>query len=349
MNKPKIIVILGPTASGKSDLAVQLAKKFGGEVISADSRQVYKGLDIGTGKITKKEMKGVTHHLLDVANPRKQFTVSDYTNLTNRLIRQIVKSGKVPIVCGGTGFYIDALLGKKNFPEVPPNLELRKELGEKTTEELFDILKRLDPVRATNIDSKNPRRLVRAIEICNTLGKVPSVQNLNYKSEIRNKYEVLKIGVAPITPSPTPSSYNKRKGLPEPSLVVREGRVSYFLDEQELKTRINKRLEKRIKTGMISEAKKLHKKGLSYRRMRELGLEYGRLADFLEKKITKKEMIEKLQTEIWHYAKRQMTYFKPDKSIVWLTPQISKIEMEVRKFLKNYCPTPLIQSYQQVI
>jgi tRNA dimethylallyltransferase len=127
-NKPKIIVILGPTASGKSDIAVQLANKFNGEVISADSRQVYKGLDIGTGKITKKEMRGVKHYLLDVASPKKRFTASDFVNLTNLTAVQIVKSDKLPIVCGGTGFYIDALLGDKQIPEVPPNPKLRKEL-----------------------------------------------------------------------------------------------------------------------------------------------------------------------------------------------------------------------------
>ena len=310
MKRPKIIVILGPTASGKSDLAVILAKKYNGEVISADSRQVYKGLDIGTGKITKGEMRGVRHHLLDVANPRKQFTASDFVRLTNLTVVKIVNENKLPIICGGTGFYIDAILGDKQIPEVPPNDKLRKELEKKSTEELFKMLKKLDPERAENIDSKNPRRLVRAIEICNKLGKVPSLQNLNSKSEIINKFEVLKIGIK--------------------------------IEKKELKDRINKRLEKRIKIGMIAEAKRLYANGLSYKRMRELGLEYGRLADFLEDKISKQEMIEKLKTEIWHYAKRQMTWFKKDKSIRWFTlseieglpPQITSIQKEVNKFIK---------------
>lgn len=302
MSKPKIIVILGPTASGKSDLAVQLAKKFKGEVISTDSRQVYKDLDIGTGKITKKEMWGVPHHLLDVANPHKQFTASDFVSLTNKAVVQIVNKEKIPILCGGTGFYIDALLGEKQIPEVPPDLELRKKLEKKTVAELFKILQKLDPMRASNIDSKNPRRLVRAIEICNTLGKVPSVQNLNYKSEIRNRYEVLKIGVK--------------------------------IDEEELRKKINKRLEKRIKSGMIQEAKKLHKKGLSYKRMRELGLEYRALADLLEEKTTRGTLVGILQKEIWHYAKRQMTYFKKDKTIVWLEPKFNLLQKEVKKFLR---------------
>ncbi len=298
MSKSKLIVILGPTASGKSDIAVDLAKKFNGEVISADSRQVYKDLDIGTGKITKKEMRGVPHYLLDVANPRKQFSVSDFLKMTNLTIVKIVTKNKVPIVCGGTGFYIDALLGDKQIPEVPPNPKLRRQLEKKSTEELFKILKKLDQERAKNIDSKNPRRLARAIEICKAMGKVPS----HFAKASRDKtYNVLKIGIK--------------------------------IPETELKKRINKRLEKRIKIGMIAEAKNLHKRGLTHKRMRELGLEYGALADFLDKKINKKEMEERLQKEIWQYAKRQMTWFKKNKDVIWLPPKISLIEKEAKKFL----------------
>ncbi len=304
-----MVVILGPTSSGKSDLAVELARKFGGEVISADSRQVYKGLNIGTGKITKKEMKGVKHHLLDVADPRKKFTAADFVRATNVTAVKIVAKGKIPIVCGGTGFYIDALLGDKQIPEVRPNLKLRKGLEKKSVEELFKILQKLDPERARNIDAKNPRRLVRAIEICEALGKVPRAESRS------TNYEVCKIGIK--------------------------------IDEKELKERINKRLEKRLKQGMIREAQNLHKKGLSYKRMRELGLEYRALADFLsrrlqsasqpkasgQKKISKDEMLDRLQSEIWHYAKRQMTWFKRDKNIIWLPPKIGLVEKEVRKFL----------------
>lgn len=297
-NLPKVVVIVGPTASGKSDLAVDLALKFKGEVVSADSRQIYKGLNIGTGKITKKEMRSVPHHLLDVTSPQKRFAVSDYLNLTNKTIVKIVKSGKLPIICGGTGFYIDALLGDKQIPEVPPNPTLRKELEKKTTNELFEMLQKLDPERAKNIDAKNPRRLVRAIEIAKALGKVPKLESRS------TNYEVCKIGIK--------------------------------IEDEELKNRINLRLQKRIKKGMIAEAKKLHKNGLSYKRMRELGLEYQRLADFLDKKISKQEMISLLQKEIWQYAKRQITWFKKDKNTVWLTPTTTKsIQKEVMKFLEN--------------
>ncbi len=302
-NLPKVIVILGPTASGKSDLAVELALKFNGEVVSADSRQVYKGLNIGTGKITKKEMRGIPHHLLDVASPQKRFAVSDYLNLTNKTIVKIVKSGKLPIICGGTGFYIDALLGDKQIPEVQPDPKLRAELEEKSVEELFNILQKLDPERAENIDSKNPRRLVRAVEICKALGSVPKLVDSSKHLESR-KYDTLKIGIK--------------------------------IEDEELKNRINLRLEKRMKKGMIAEAKKLHGNGLSYKKMRELGLEYQRLADFLERKISKQDTTSLLQKEIWQYAKRQITWFKKNKDITWFTStQIKSIEDIVEKFLEN--------------
>jgi tRNA dimethylallyltransferase len=282
--KIKLIVILGPTASGKSDVAVKLAKKFNGEIISADSRQVYKGLNIGTGKITKKEMGGIKHYLLDVASPKRRFTASDFVNLTNSAIAEIVKSGKLPIVCGGTGFYIDALLGDKQIPEVPPNEKLRKQLGKKSVEKLFEILKKIDPERAKNIDSKNPRRLIRAIEICKALGRVPKprAESLELKNR---KYEALKIGIK--------------------------------IEEKELKRRISKRIEKWFKIGLLKEVSNLHKKGLSWKRMGEIGLEYKIVSLFLQNKISKPEMVARMQTETYQYAKRQMTWFKKDKSIIW--------------------------------
>ena len=297
IKKQKLVVILGPTASGKSDLAVKLARKFNGEVVSADSRQVYKGLNIGTGKITKKEMQGVKHHLLDVANPRKQFTVSDFVNVTNETIVQIVTKNKLPIVCGGTGFYIDALLGDKHIPEVPPNPNLRKQLEKKSAPQLFKILQKLDPLRAQNIDAKNPRRLVRAIEICKAVGKVPSI-----KAQVKS-YDVLKIGIK--------------------------------VEEKELKKRINKRIEKWFRQGLLKEVETLHKKGLSWKRMSEIGLEYRLVSLFLQNKISKPELIYRMQSETWQYAKRQMTWFKKDKSIVWITPKDKRLHQKIiRKFLR---------------
>lgn len=300
LEKPKIIVILGPTASGKSDIAVKLAEKFNGEVISADSRQVYKGLDIGTGKITKKEMRGIKHHLLDVANPKRQFTAAQFVKLTNEAIGEILKKNKVPIICGGTAFYIDALLGDKQIPEVEPNWKLRKQLENKTVTELFLMLQKLDPERAANIDPQNPRRLVRAIEICKALGQVPRFQISNDKSQ--NNFSILKIGIKP--------------------------------EEKEIKERIYKRLVARVKKGMVKEAERLHQKGLSWKRMLELGLEYKYLALLSQNKLSKTEFIEQLNTAIWHYAKRQLTWWKRDKSINWFKPgEFGKIEKLAKRFL----------------
>lgn len=300
MNKPKIIVVLGQTATGKSDLAVALAEKFNGEIISADSRQVYKGLDIGTGKITKKEMRSIPHYLLDVANPKKVFSVSDFKKLADKKIANILKNKKIPIMVGGTGFYIQAIVENIILPEVEPDLALRKKLEKKSEIELFEMLKKLDPERALSIDSKNKVRLIRAIEIAKYLGKVPNVKDGPCQ------YNILQIGLK--------------------------------LPDQILKEKIEKRLEQRIKAGMINEAKKLHTKGLSWKRMNELGLEYRYLASYLQNNISKEEMINDLNKAIWQYAKRQWTWFKRDKNIKWFNPSkksdLQKIEKEVKRFLR---------------
>lgn len=292
----KIIVILGPTASGKSALSIRIAKKFNGEVISADSRQVYKGLDIGTGKITKKEMDGIPHHCLDIVSPRKIFTVSDFKKRADKAIKKIFTKNKTPIIVGGTGLYIQTIVDNIVLPEVAPDWKLRKELGKKTTEEMFTMLKKLDPERAKNIDSKNPRRLIRAIEIAKTLGFVP---NLGVQLP---SWETIQIGIK--------------------------------LGDKELKENINKRLIYRLKKGMIAEAKKLHSQGLSWKRMDDLGLEYRYLAKFLKGEMSKQEMIEKLKSEIWKYAKRQITWFKRDKKIKWMNKS-RKIEELISKFFQR--------------
>jgi len=285
----KLIVILGPTASGKSGLAIKLAKKFKGEVISADSRQVYKGMDIGTGKITKKEMQGVPHHLLDVASSKTRFTVIQYGKLAIRAIDKIFKKNKIPVICGGTGFYIQAVIDGLVIPEVAPDWKLRKKLEKKSTEELYEILKKLDPRRARTIDKKNPRRLIRAVEIVMKTGKpvpLPRLRPLGFGGQA---YPVLIIGIKK--------------------------------SREELKKLIKKRLLKRLKIGMIAEVKKLHKAGLSWKRLEEFGLEYRWVARYLQKTLGvdgKTPGVEALQRDIEHYAKRQMTWFKRDKRICWV-------------------------------
>jgi tRNA dimethylallyltransferase len=186
----KLVVILGQTASGKTDLSIKLAKKFGGQIISADSRQVYKGLNIGSGKVTKKEMTGVPHYLLDVASPKKIFTVAHFQKMALRAIKKIQKNGDMPFLVGGSGFYIQSIVDGTMIPEVAPNWKLRKTLEKKSTDQLLLMLKKIDSVRAKTIDAKNPRRLIRAIEIVKATKK--PVQLLSNKSE----FNALQIGIA---------------------------------------------------------------------------------------------------------------------------------------------------------
>jgi tRNA dimethylallyltransferase len=269
--KPKLIVVCGPTATGKSDKAVEIALAQNGEIISADSRQVYRGLDIGSGKITQEEMRGIPHHLLDVANPTDTFSVDDFVVLGARAIESILQKGKVPIICGGTGFYIDALVNGIQLPEVPPNLELRAELEKLSLDDLQNKLHEVDPRRYEEVDLFNPVRIIRAIEIATELGSVP--------------------------PLSRESKYN----------------VEYvYLDfpDDILKERIYKRLVARLDYGMLNEAKRLHENGLSFERMKQLGLEYRYMATHLLGEISYEEMVEQLNTKIWQYAKRQRTWFK---------------------------------------
>jgi len=294
--KNKIIVILGPTASGKTGLSIKLAKKFHGEIISADSRQLYKGMDIGTGKVTKKEMAKIPHYLLDVANPKKQFTVAQYKRLAERAIKKIIANKKIPIICGGTGFYIQTITDNTTIPEVKPDAKLRAELEKKSAKELFNRLKKLDPRRAKNIDKNNRRRLIRALEIVIKSGKkIPIL-----KSE--PKYEALIIGI----------KHNSK----------------------ELKELIKTRLFKRLKQGMVKEIINLKKSGLSWKRLEDFGLEYRYVAYYLQNKLSYNEMVGKLQKEIEHYAKRQMTWFKKDKRIRWITDlrQATKL---IKEFLNK--------------
>jgi len=291
----KLIVILGPTASGKSELAVKLAKKFSGEIVSVDSRQVYKGMDIGTAKVTKKERQGILHYLLDVSSPKRRFTVAQYQKLALKAIKKIQKKNKIPFLVGGSGFYIQAVVDGIVIPKVKPNWNLRRGLEKKSAPELFEMLKKLDPQRSKTIEKKNKRRLIRAIEIAKELGTVPSL------SLPHPRFEVLMLGI---------------KKSPE-----------------ELREKIRERLLKRLKIGMVAEVKKLRKSGLSWSRLEEFGLEYRFIAQYLQKKINYQEMVEKIQKESEHFAKRQMTWFKRDKRIRWIK-NYSEAENLLKKFLQ---------------
>jgi len=291
-NLPKILVIVGSNASGKTSLSIKLAKKFNGEVISADSRQVYKGMNLGTGKVTKKEMQGIKHYLLDVASPKSRFNAAQFVKLGERAIKEIQKKGKLPIVCGGTGFYVDALL--YGLPvAVTPDWKLRQHFDRLSADALFKKLKKIDPARAKNIDPHNKRRLIRALEIAlKTRAPVPPLARTL-------RYNVLKIGV-------------KRS-------------------KKELRKRIHDRLLIRMKQGMVKEIEKLHKQGVPWQKLDDFGLEYRFISRYLKGELSKEEMLTQLETAIWHYAKRQMTWFKRDKDIYWLNND-KKIEKLVEKW-----------------
>lgn len=289
--KSHIIFIIGQTASGKSNLAVRIAQKIGGEIISADSRQVYKGLDIGTAKITKKEMRGIRHYCIDITNPKKPFTVDDYTIVATRAIHDIQKNNKIPIVVGGAGFYIDAILYGAGYPKIAPNWKLRKKLEKESSESLFEKLKKHDPWRAKNIDPQNKRRLIRALEIIkNTKKPIEQLTRVPH-------YNAIFIGLNP--------------------------------PKDMLRKYIAQRTQKMLKRGLIAEVKKLRKK-LTRARLFELGFEYKYPLLYLENKISKSEMISRINTKTWHYAKRQMTYFKKMPNIHW----ISNIK-DMEKLVKN--------------
>ncbi len=282
----KTIVIMGPTASGKSDLAIALAQKYDGEIISADSRQVYRGMDIGTGKVTKTEQKLARHWILDVTSPKRSYNVTHFVRDAKKAIADIRKRGKTPIICGGTGFWIQALLENNTFPAVKPNPKLRKELGALSTEKLFRQLKKKDPARAKTIDAKNKIRLIRALEICATLGTVPTLPK-NYPLKTRD-YLVIVLNPA----------------------------------QETLWNNIAVRLEKRLKKGMIAEVQKLRTEGISWKKLESFGLEYKYVSLYLQKKIPRLEMKERLEFEIRHYAKRQLTWlrrFEKTTPLHWIT------------------------------
>lgn len=292
-----VIIICGSTATGKSALAVEIAKLIDGEVISADSRQVYTGLDIGSAKITVPEMEGIPHHLINVAEPNTIFTVADFQKLAQEKIADIHARGKMPIICGGTGMYIDAVIYNTTFPEVIANPGLRKELEKYSAEELFEQLQTLDPDRATEIDSQNPVRLIRAIEIATELGSVPKMKQMD------SIYETLFIGLE--------------------------------LSKELLQERIITRIQNRI-PALFDEIKKLHNSGVSYERLHSFGLEYRYGSEHVQGNITLDEFNELLSTKTWQFAKRQMTWFKRNSEINWFNPitDQQKILKLVQDFLR---------------
>ena len=277
-------------------------------------------MDIGSGKITKKEMKGVPHYLLDVASPKKKFTVAQFQKLALIAIKKIKNKNKIPILCGGTGLYIQSIVDGLIIPEVPPDAKLRAKLEKLNTEKLFAKLQKLDPRRAKNIDRHNRRRLIRALEIViKTRRPVPSMTSTPY-SVIPARFAIAsarraEAGIQNI-------GKNKQIRL-DPRFHGDDTKINFFQlgiaqPKEKLKKLIKKRLLKRLKQGIVAEVIKLQKQGVSWKRLEEFGLEYRAVAQYLQKKLSKQEMIDKIQKESEQYAKRQMTWFKRDARIKWI-------------------------------
>jgi len=293
----KVLAILGPTGTGKTDLAILIAQKFNGEVVSADSRQVYRGLNLLSGKVTAEEACGIPHHMIDIADPKKSYSVSDYKKQAESVIIDIHSRGKLPIICGGTGLYADAVLYDKSIPEVPPNTTLREELDNMSLSELQNRLKLLDSNRFEKIDTKNKVRLIRAIEIASALGSVPELKTMS-------RYDICAIGIT--------------------------------LPADEMKERIMKRIINRLNNGMTEEAKSLIDSGVSHERMYDLGLECRYIGLHLKGILSREQMIDELFRATVRYSKRQMTWFKKNKDIEWFDPKENeRVSNLVKNFLEK--------------
>lgn len=310
----RLLVILGPTATGKTDLALSLAKKFKGEIVSCDSRQVYKGLDIGTGKLPARDvaferherywmMDGIKVWMYDVVDPDMRYDVYKYHHDAIKAIREIWDKGLLPIAVGGTGLYLKAILSDFSDFSVKPDRELRTQLSGYSIEDLQSKLKSLSSELWNNLNNSekhNKRRLTRKIEI------LMSKERINYISE-RSKYgemRVLKVGLT------------ARKDV--------------------LRQRIDERVVKRVNLGMLEEARELYHKGLSLERMKELGLEYGMLAQYLSGQVDKEKFVKLLQIKIHQYAKRQMTWFAKEEDVRWFDVENENLYAEVEKLVYEW-------------
>lgn len=282
MEKTKIICVVGATASGKTDLAVKLAKAVDGEIISADSMQVYKNMPIATAVATKEEQDGVPHHLVEFLDTDQTFSVADFVERAKVLIDEITARGRVPIVAGGTGLFVDSLVKNISFSQVGSNAEIRNELAEKSNEELFEKLVELDPKSAEDIHPNNRKRVIRALELCMS-GTSKTEQNEN-SMLIDSPYDALYIGIG-------------------------------YQDREKLYDRINKRVDLMLDAGLENEARQmLGKQGLTARQ----AIGHKELQPYIDGNITLDEAVEGLKRETRRYAKRQLTWFRRNENINWL-------------------------------
>lgn len=288
--KPKVIVIVGPTASGKTAISIELAKKINGEIVSADSMQIYKKMDIGTAKPTEEEKENIKHYMIDIIEPNEAFNVAKYKEMAQKAIDEIISKGKTPIVIGGTGLYINTLINGIEFKEIETDKTYREQLEKEAKENGIDIvykkLQEIDPEAAKNIDKNNIRRVIRALEIYKLTGKTKTQLDKESIKEVQYDYKIF----------------------------------GMLWEREELYDRINKRIDIMIENGLIDEVKELTQKyKISNTAMQGIG--YKEVIEYLENKISIEDMKEKLKMETRRYAKRQITWFKKDKRITWISPK----------------------------
>ena len=300
MEKPKVVVICGPTASGKTALSIKLAQRINGEIISSDSMQIYKDMDIGTAKPTKEEMQGIKHYLIDFVEPNQRYSVAEFKKDAESAIEEILAEGKVPIVVGGTGLYVDSLIYGIEYQDIKLDEKYRKELENRVKEKGLDVLyneaKELDPQAIEKISPNDQKRILRILEIYKATGKNKTEQEIeSRKNGVKYDYKVFAID----------------------------------MDREKLYDRINKRVDIMIENGLIEEVQGLLKKYDQFPTAMQ-GLGYKEVVEYLQGKISKEEMIEKIKRETRRYAKRQMTWFRKNKQTIWIEPQdIEKILNEI--------------------
>jgi len=302
--KPRVYVIGGPTASGKSNLAVELAKRINGEIISADSMQIYKDMDIGTAKINAEEMQGIQHYMIDFLSPEERYSVSNFKKDAEKAIEEILDKGKTPIIVGGTGLYIDSLIYGIEFQEEEIDTEYRQELNQiaekQGLEDLYNQALKIDPEAMQKISPNDKKRIIRVLEIYHKTGKTKTeTEKESRKNEVKYDYKVFAI----------------------------------TMDREKLYSRIEKRVDKMIEQGLIEEVQNILKKYSHFPTAMQ-GLGYKEVVEYLENKITKEEMIEKIKKETRHYAKRQLTWFRKNKETIWLNGE-EETDINMEKIIKE--------------
>ena len=304
MQKNKVIVICGPTASGKTALSIELAKKINGEIVSCDSMQIYKDMNIGTAKPTPEEMQGIKHYLIGYVSPEERYSVSDYKSDAKKAIKEIIEKGKMPIVVGGTGLYLDSLIYEIEYQDIKLDeayrQKLEQEVEEKGLEELYEKAKQIDAKAMEKISPNDKKRILRVLEIYHTTGKTKTEQEIeSRKKEVEYDYKVYALD----------------------------------WDRQKLYDRINKRVDIMVEKGLIEEVKQILKKYDTFPTAMQ-GLGYKEVVEYIEGKVTKEEMIEKIKMETRRYAKRQLTWFRKNKQTIWLNAE-DTIEDNIQVILQD--------------